>query len=75
MKIIRITKSGDVYTVTQAPNWLERLFGKKETTSKYKKDGYKEYMFGGEIYYNQEGEKLEYNHKIGIALDKFNHSF
>ena len=60
-----------IYVVTFEPNFLEKLFGKKEIQKKYKETGYT-YLFGsGKVYIDQEGEELGNGNWIGKTIDKF----
>lgn len=75
MKITKITREDGIYRVTQVPNFLERIFGKKERTVRYRRAyGYK-YLLGGGVYYNEEGEETGCGNKVGEALDRFDRSF
>lgn len=77
MKIKNISKKDSIYFVELVPTWFEKIFGIVEKTERYKKDLEYKYMFGGSIYYNQNGERLPNKDKIGIgkALDNFDRSF
>jgi hypothetical protein len=62
----------NVYIVTLTPNWLERLFGKKEEEEKYKKITGETYLFGGgNIYRGQDGRDLRNGNYIGDAIDMY----
>lgn len=76
MKITEITKTDNVYTVRFSPNWLGRLFGKKEKIEKFKKSNGVRYLLTGRgVYYNQKGEETGGLSEIGLALDNYDRSF
>ena len=72
MKIKEIKRKENsyyVYEVTFTPNWLERLFGVKETTKEYK-HGDATYTFGGgSVYIDKSGKQLGNKNWIGEAID------
>jgi hypothetical protein len=83
MKIIKIEivepeidNKYKIYSVTFKPNKIESFFGYKEKTCKYKET---EYEFiggsGGNVYINQDGEKLSRYDIIGKSLDNFKRKF
>lgn len=75
MKITKIEQDGEVFTVTFKPSIIEKLFGCKEYSEKYKTD-YSQYKYGGGlVYYKKDGEKLGNGHWIGEALDNFQRSW
>lgn len=76
MKITEITNDKNIYSVKQTPNWIERIFGIVEKTTKYKRSWDESYGYGeGGVYYNQKGEELGYAHKIGVAIDNWRRRF
>lgn len=75
MKIIEITKDENVYTVKQAPGFIGRMLNRKERTTKLKQDKWRKYMFGGNIYYKENGEQLDNWDSIGIAIDNWERRF
>ncbi len=76
MKIDKITKKRDIYTVLFVPNWLEKLFGKQPKTEFYKKDQWKRYKYGGGgVYYNKNGVQVFNDSPLQKALDTFEKSW
>jgi len=69
MKISKIEQDGMIFTVTLSPNWLERLFMRKERIVKYKRTWSTFVLGGGNVYVNQKGEKVSNWDWIGQALD------
>ena len=76
MKIAEITKdSANVFIVRFVPNWLEKKFGVKEKTIKYK-DSDSTYMSGGgTIYTRQDGSRTSNGNWVAYAIDKWRRSF
>ena len=77
VKEIELEKgSFEIYIVTLEPNWLEKLFGVKEKVVKYKETGY-HYRFGGggDVYADQNGEKLPNGNYIAEAIDQWRRCF
>jgi len=71
MKIKEIKGGAMCYTVTFKPNWLEKLFGVKEKTEKFKQTN-ADYLFGGgAVYVRRDGSELGNGHWVGKAIDKF----
>ena len=68
MKVSNIKKSGDHYTITLIPTFLEKLFGIKEEQRCYKDTG-KEYRFGsGDVLVDNTGKKLPPGNYITKAI-------
>jgi hypothetical protein len=77
MKVTKIEQqpySPYVYEVTLTPNFIEKFFGIKEKIKRFK-DTKDEYLFGGGVYINEEGEYLGNGHWIGEKIDKFKRKF
>lgn len=78
MKIKEIKQQenrSDIFIVTFTPNWLEKLFGKKEKQKEFKDTG-REFTFGGgTLYVDRSGVKLNNFSKIGDAIDNFRRSW
>ena len=75
MKITKIEKEGMIFTVTLTPNWLEKLFGYKEKTKRFKQT-WSTFTFGdGNVYVNEKGEKLDNGDYIGVTLDNWLRKF
>lgn len=60
-----------IYEVTFTPNWLEKLFGIKEYTKKYKRtmDTYEN--GGGNVYVESNGKRLGNMNYIAEAIETF----
>jgi hypothetical protein len=69
MRISKIEHNGKVHTVTLTPNFIEKIFGLKESVQKFKETGYVFTFGNGNIYVRENGEKLCNGHWIGEALD------
>ena len=76
MKIVQIkTISNRIYEVSFEPNFIEKLFGIKPKTKRYKDTG-SEYLFGSAtVYVDQTGKKLSNGNRIGTKIDQFRNSF
>lgn len=76
MKIKEIKrKSDDIYEVTFAPYWLEKLFGVEEKTKEYKDSGYHYTLGKNTVYIDKNGERLDNGNWIGEAIDRFRRSW
>jgi hypothetical protein len=74
-KIEEVKGQFDVYEVTFAPRWFQRIFKVKEKTSKYKDSGFRYTFGGGNVYVDKKGEKLINGDRIAEAIDKFRRSW
>jgi hypothetical protein len=76
MKILEIKKDGNIYLVKRKPNLLQKIFGFKEKTEKYKDTGKVfTYLPHISVYIKQNGELLDPLNKITTVLDNFKRSF
>ena len=79
MKIVRISRKENIYFVIRRPNLLERLFGKEQTTTKYKDIGRTFINSGATCYVDQTGRSLGNNFGWGSdtreAIDRWRKSF
>lgn len=76
MKIDKIEEEKyDIYKVYYKPNWLERLFGIKAKTIKYKDSGREFVLGGGTVYIKEDGTKLGNFNSIGKTIDNFRRKF
>jgi len=75
MKIKEIKNDAGVYNVTLIPNWLEKLFGVKEKTVKYKDSGSSYICGGGTIYVKQDGNRTSNGEWIAEEIDKWRRAF
>jgi len=75
MKIIKIEEQEWIYTVTFKPNFIERLFGVKEKSKKYKQTGSQYDFGGGNVYVDEKGRKLGNGNWIGESIDNWKHKF
>lgn len=71
MKITNITQEGNIYTVTFTPSWLEKLFGCKKRSEKYKDTGDIYQFGGGHAYIRQDGSELGNLNNIRKEIDKW----
>ena len=70
MKITKIEQNGRVFTLTFTPTFIERLFGSKEKTKRFRQT-HSSYVFGdGNVYVNENGEKLGNGNWIGKTIDR-----
>lgn len=75
MKISNIEKEKNTYIVTFIPNIIERFFGVKEKTKRYK-DTWDTYTFGGgHVYVNEKGEQLNNGNWIAEKIDNWRRKF
>lgn len=75
MRISKIENVNYVYEVTFTPYFIERIFGVKPKTKKYKDTG-NTYTFGsGHVYVDQNGSLLGNGNHIGDAIDKYRRRF
>lgn len=79
MKIKTIHKNSNNYNIFHVsfiPNWFEKLFGYKPITKKYKMLLGSTYTFGGgNIYVDENGNRLGNGNRIGEAIDAFQRKF
>ena len=76
MKVINIKCIDDTYIVTKKPNLVQRLFGFKEKTEKYKNSGSVFFFDRNKyIFYKSDGTLLSLNNKMCNILNKYVHSF
>jgi len=75
MKITKIEKEKITFTVTLTPNWLEKIFGYKEKTKRFKETWSTFNLGGGNVYINEKGEKLNNGDYIGVNLDNWLRKF
>lgn len=75
MKVTKIEENSGIYLVTLTPNFIEKLFGKKEKVDRFRMSD-STYMFGGgAIYIRQDGERTGNGSYIGEAIDKWRRKF
>lgn len=75
MKISNIEKEANIYIVTLTPNIIERFFGVKQKTKRYK-DTYDTYTFGGgHVYINEKGKQLNNGNWIAETIDNWRRKF
>ena len=78
MRIIKIEKEKEkeIFTITEKPNWIEWILGKKIEVRKYKYIGDTYAYFSGvRVYVNQVGEIIGATHYITKALENYRRSF
>lgn len=76
MKITRIEVINGIHHVTQTPNLIERLFGKKEVVERYKRTGeVYAYFPHVEIFRKSTGEVPQAIDKVTKALNNFINAF
>lgn len=61
----------DVFIVTFAPSFVEKLFGKKETVEEFRGSSNYYLSGGGGVYIKKDGTQLEPFSDIGKAIDAF----
>lgn len=64
-------KENKVFAVTFSPNWIERIFGKKEKVEEFKDSGRRYSLGGGGVYLRKNGEELGNLSKIGQKIDNY----
>lgn len=75
MKIEKIEYKDLSYHVTFVPNALEKLFGVKPKTVKYKNSGSTFMCGGGTVFLREDGKKLSNGDWVGEAIDIFRNKF
>nr|QBM02711.1 hypothetical protein [uncultured archaeon] len=75
MKITKIEREKWVYLVTFEPNFLEKFFGIKTKTKKFKDSGNHYTFGGGNIYHDEDGEKTGNGSYVGESIDKWRRKF
>jgi len=76
MKISKIEKIEDVYHVTFVPNFIEKLFGVKETTERFKRAYGRNYRLTGDpAWIYSDGSILGATDTIVKELTKFDRKF
>lgn len=75
MIITKIECESPIYTVTFSPSVIERIFGIKEVTKRFKKTSGTYSYGGGGVYVNEKGETLSNGNWIAKKLDAWNRRF
>lgn len=75
MRITNIKKIGGIFIVSFAPNIIERIFGFKEKTKRYKHTGGFYALNEKRVVICENGEKLKATDKIVEALENFERRF
>lgn len=76
MKISNIEKKEGLYYVTKTPNFIQRLFGVKEVTERYKWNGEVFHYFDHiKVFYKSDGEILGWSDKMCKVLNNYERSF
>lgn len=76
MKITKIEKKEGIYFVTKVPDFIERLFGIKKRTERYKTNDEVFLHFNRlKIFYKSTGELLDWNDEMCKILNNYEHSF
>ena len=76
MKISNIKKKEGLYYVTKTPNFIQRLFGVKEVTERYKWNGEVFHYFDHvKVFYKSNGEIVSWSDKMCKVLNNYERSF
>jgi hypothetical protein len=76
MKVTKIEVIDGIYHVTQTPNLIERLFGKKEIIERYKKTSEVYFHFPHiNVFIKSNGAVLSPIEKMTKVLNNFDRSF
>lgn len=76
MKISNIEKKEGIYYVTKTPNLIQRLFGMKEVTERYKCNGEVFHYFNHiKVFYKSDGEIVTCFDKMCKVLNNYERSF
>ena len=76
MKISKIEKREGLYFVTKTPNFIQRLFGVKEVTERYKFKGEVFQHFDHvKVFYKSDGEIVSFSDKMCKVLNNYERSF
>lgn len=71
MKIVKIEHQENIYTVQLVPNFLERLFGKKEIKRQYKLIKDEIFLTGGGCYIRKDGKEVANWSQMQEAIDNY----
>lgn len=75
MRVSKIEKIDSIYHVTTAPNFIQRLFGVKSKTTRYRWN-YAIYTYGfGKCYIREDGNKVDPWSNLQDELTKFDNKF
>ena len=76
MKISKIEMKDGLYYVTKTPNFIQKLFGMKEVTERYKWDGEVFHHFNHlKVFYKSTGEMVSAYDKMCNVLNNYSRSF
>jgi hypothetical protein len=76
MKITKIEKTDDIFTVTKSPNLIQKLFGLKDKSYRYKANGNVYFYFQDvNVYVDQNGKVLGPFNKMTTILDNWRRKF
>jgi len=76
MKVSNIEKKEGLYYVTKTPNFIQRLFGVKEATERYKcNDEVFHYFNHVKVFYKSNGEMVKWDDKMCEVLNNYERSF
>jgi hypothetical protein len=76
MKISKIEKKEGIYYITKTPNFIQRLFGVKEVTERYKTKGEVFHYFDHKkVFYKSNGEIVSWDDKMCNVLNNYERSF
>ena len=77
MKITNIEQKEGLYYVTKTPNFIEKIFGVKEKTERYKHINGEVFHFfpNIKVFYKSTGETLSWDDKTCKALNNYLRSF
>ena len=76
MKISKIEEKDGLYYVTKTPNFIQKLFGMKEVTERYKCNGEVFHYFDHlKVFYKSTGEIVSIHDKMCKVLNNYSRSF
>lgn len=76
MKISKIEEKDGLYYVTKTPNFIQKLFGMKEVTERYKCSGEVFHYFNHlKVFYKSTGEIVGVDDEMCNVLNNYSRSF
>jgi hypothetical protein len=76
MKITKIEKKDNIYSVTKTPNLIQKIFGVKERIERYKYKGEVFHHFDHlKVFYKSNGEIVGLSDEMCKVLNNYENSF
>ena len=76
MKIVKIESKDGIFYVTKRPNFLEKIFGKKEKVERYRTNNDVFHYFNHvTVFYKEDGSIVSISNKMCDVLNNYLRSF